>query len=120
MKYQRHLVVHNYTDHANSVCKDEDSSSASDWTNHRRQNAGGVKEPFPLKLHRMLQSEEEEEEENENHPTSGTCSSVVRWMPHGRAFIVLNPVSLDCMEQLCSSVRHVYRILILRICGTLL
>ena len=85
MKYQRHLVQHNYTDHA------KDSDDVVRCHNHHiHHHAGGVKEPFPVKLHSMLQSEESLENGDSRGCGGG---AVVRWMPHGRAFIVFDPVS---------------------------
>lgn len=42
-----------------------------------RKKTGGVTQPFPEKLHDMLDAQEE--------------TSIVGWLPHGRAFIVRKP-----------------------------
>jgi hypothetical protein len=45
-----------------------------------RKKTGGVTQPFPEKLHEMLDSE-----------TSPAAQAVVSWLPHGRAFVVRKP-----------------------------
>ncbi len=60
-----------------------DASSLSDpdpATLANRRTRGGVTEPFPEKLHRMLQEVEE-----------GGESDIISFYPHGRAFAVHNP-----------------------------
>jgi hypothetical protein len=54
-----------------------DYSNVPDATGYVRKKTGGVTQPFPEKLHEML--------ERENEP------SVVSWLPHGRAFLVRKP-----------------------------
>eukprot|EP00934_Nitzschia_sp_Nitz4_P009056 Nitzschia sp. Nitz4//scaffold17_size182527//79834//81297//NITZ4_001851-RA/size182527-snap-gene-0.279-mRNA-1//1//CDS//3329539331//9046//frame0 len=54
-----------------------DFSSVPDTTGYVRKKTGGVTQPFPEKLHEMLDSEDEPD--------------VVSWLPHGRAFLVRNP-----------------------------
>jgi HSF-type DNA-binding len=69
-----------YTDHA-----DRDDG----WVEHQRLERGaeatttsGAKKKFPLQLHLMLESVQ----------VTGHAS-IVRWLPHGRAFAVLNKVA---------------------------
>lgn len=64
---QRRGVPHVYRDYSN----------VPDTTGFVRKKTGGVTQPFPEKLHEML--------EKENEP------SIVSWLPHGRAFIVRKP-----------------------------
>jgi hypothetical protein len=54
-----------------------DYSHVPDATGYVRKKTGGVTQPFPEKLHEML--------EGGNEP------SVVSWLPHGRAFLVRKP-----------------------------
>lgn len=54
-----------------------DFSSVTDTTGYVRKKTGGVTQPFPEKLHEMLDQEEEER--------------IVGWLPHGRAFLVRKP-----------------------------
>ena len=49
----------------------------------KRTRGGGVHEPFPQKLHRMFTDLEEEQPE--------ALSSVIGFLPHGRAFMIHNP-----------------------------
>lgn len=72
-----------YHDHSN--CSDE-------WVEQRRQELqkagvatdGGNKKKFPVLLHRMLEAVDGSNE-----------SLLVRWLPHGRAFVVLNKVRFE-------------------------
>jgi hypothetical protein len=68
---QRHLVKHEYHDHA---FDDEDSLKSK---KQRRGPRGGVTTPFPVKLHILL-------EEN-------LYGNVISWQPHGRCFILRKP-----------------------------
>ena len=54
-----------------------DYSSIPDTAGYVRKKTGGVTQPFPEKLHELL--------ERENEPT------VIAWLPHGRAFLVRKP-----------------------------
>jgi hypothetical protein len=54
-----------------------DYSGAPDATGFARKKTGGVTQPFPEKLHELL--------ERENVPT------IISWLPHGRAFLVRKP-----------------------------
>eukprot|EP00557_Chaetoceros_sp_GSL56_P009662 CAMPEP_0176477208 /NCGR_PEP_ID=MMETSP0200_2-20121128/490_1 /TAXON_ID=947934 /ORGANISM="Chaetoceros sp., Strain GSL56" /LENGTH=327 /DNA_ID=CAMNT_0017872983 /DNA_START=280 /DNA_END=1263 /DNA_ORIENTATION=+ len=68
---QRHLVKHEYHDHAFDY--EENLKSKK----HRRGPRGGVTTPFPVKLHNLL-------EENLH-------GDVISWQPHGRCFILRKP-----------------------------
>jgi hypothetical protein len=54
-----------------------DFTNVPDATGYVRKKTGGVTQPFPEKLHEMLDQVTE--------------PSVVGWLPHGRAFIVRKP-----------------------------
>ena len=54
-----------------------DYSAVPDTIGYVRKKTGGVTQPFPEKLHELL--------ERENEPT------VISWLPHGRAFLVRKP-----------------------------
>lgn len=54
-----------------------DYSNVPDAAGYVRKKTGGVTQPFPEKLHELL--------DRENEP------SVVSWLPHGRAFLVRKP-----------------------------
>ena len=54
-----------------------DYSNTPDTIGYVRKKTGGVTQPFPEKLHELL--------EQENEPT------IVSWLPHGRAFLVRKP-----------------------------
>jgi hypothetical protein len=56
-----------------------DFSNVPDTVGVVRKKTGGVAQPFPEKLHNMLNVE------SEAHPRA------VSWLPHGRAFIVRDP-----------------------------
>lgn len=57
-----------------------DYSHTPDMPGYIRKKTGGVSQPFPEKLHEMLDTE-----------TEGEAQSIVSWLPHGRAFIVRKP-----------------------------
>jgi hypothetical protein len=57
-----------------------DYSQTSDMPGYVRKKTGGVTQPFPEKLHEMLDSE-----------TDPEAQTIVSWLPHGRAFIVRKP-----------------------------
>lgn len=69
----KHCVQHNYHDHAN----DDDAI----YLEAPIVTKGGVSVPFPMKLHNMLDHIELFEPE---------LSSIIRWQPHGRCFLVKN------------------------------
>lgn len=54
-----------------------DYSNVPDTIGYVRKKTGGVTQPFPEKLHELL--------DHENEPT------IVSWLPHGRAFLVRKP-----------------------------
>lgn len=56
-----------------------DYSAVPDAVGYTRKKTGGVSTPFPEKLMELLSTE------------SLTNSSIVSWLPHGRAFIVRKP-----------------------------
>lgn len=58
-------------------CGYTDASTIRDPAPDTRRNRGGVTEPFPQKLHRMLEATEKEGD-----------SDVVGWFSHGRAFAI--------------------------------
>ena len=98
--HRKYIVQHNYHDHANEEensfrkkCEKEDLNCneivTDNETNcHARKKKskskkgprGGVLDPFPIKLHRMLEKVEEL-----------NLSSIVSWHPHGRSFVVRKP-----------------------------
>jgi hypothetical protein len=57
-----------------------DYSHTPDMPGYVRKKTGGVTQPFPEKLHEMLDTE-----------TDSETQSIVSWLPHGRAFIVRKP-----------------------------
>lgn len=57
-----------------------DYSQTPDTPGYVRKKTGGVTQPFPEKLHEMLDTESETE-----------AQLIVSWLPHGRAFIVRQP-----------------------------
>jgi hypothetical protein len=76
----RHVIQHNYHDHANDVIDFDEYTSDSLGHNLPIKKKGGVAVPFPLKLHELL---DKVDDENLNH--------IVSWQPHGRAFVVREP-----------------------------
>lgn len=64
-----------------SVYVYRDYANAPDPTGFVRRKTGGVTQPFPEKLMDMLTKIEKEEKH----------TSIVGWLPHGRAFIVRKP-----------------------------
>jgi hypothetical protein len=93
----KHFVEHNYHDHVNDKKEDYTSNDTSTakkkskssmkgpdsvfGAEYRVQRArGGVTIPFPLKLHRLLDTIEQD-----------GYGDVVSWQPHGRAFSVHKP-----------------------------
>jgi len=82
----RHVIQHNYCDHAfdPEVVESFHSRGGSEKNPMClppvAKKKGGVSIPFPLKLHELL---EKAEEENLTH--------IVSWQPHGRAFVVHDP-----------------------------
>jgi hypothetical protein len=85
----RHYVVHTYRDHADAK---EDTSPSSTPLN--RKHKGGVKAPFPEKLHQVLEQVE----------TDG-LSHIISWQPHGRCFVIHKPKQFvsDIMPEYVSS-----------------
>lgn len=72
-KRERVFVEHNYHDHSN----DPDNDVTLHEPNKKQRYLGGVSDPFPTKLHDLLRQLEDD-----------GLSSVIGWMPHGRAFAV--------------------------------
>ena len=61
-----------------------DFAAVSDTTEFVRKKTGGVTQPFPEKLHELLEKETTPDfHENVN--------AIVGWLPHGRAFLVRKP-----------------------------
>lgn len=69
-----------YMPHPSSSNVYTDASTMMDPPPDARRNRGGVTEPFPEKLHRMLQICEQEGK-----------SDIVSFFPHGRAFAIHKP-----------------------------
>jgi len=67
-----HVVHHEYHDHSRDVIRKEEINPPI--------SRGGVRCPFPLKLHEML-----DQIEKDGH------SDVISWQPHGRCFVVHQP-----------------------------
>jgi hypothetical protein len=76
----RHIIQHNYHDHANDVIDFDEYTGESIGLEAPIKKKGGVAIPFPLKLHDLL---DKVDEEGHQH--------VVSWQPHGRAFVVREP-----------------------------
>lgn len=70
--HEPHFVQHNYHDHARDVIPESQINPPI--------ARGGVRCPFPLKLHEML-----DEIEKDGY------ASVISWQPHGRSFVVHKP-----------------------------
>ena len=100
-KKKRAMVDHTYHEHMNDLppgeMNDSKKSSASSGVTTRGSIAskqggnveqryfqtrgrGGVKHPFPAKLHQVLEDMEKNGHEN-----------IMGWMPHGRSFMVKDP-----------------------------
>jgi hypothetical protein len=77
---QRHVIQHNYHDHANDVIDFDEYTGECIGLDVPLKKKGGVAIPFPLKLHDLL---EKVDEEGHQH--------IVSWQPHGRAFVVREP-----------------------------
>jgi len=73
--HPRQFARHNYHDHANDDLGTSSVEQVSEIINVR----GGVKTPFPLRLHNMLEAADKE-----------GLTDIVSWQPHGRAFCVHN------------------------------
>jgi HSF-type DNA-binding len=72
--YKRHFAVHNYTDYSRVRPTQEDLQ------NGMTISKGGVHNPFPAVLHRMM-------EDLDSKGFTDLCS----WQPHGRAFLIKEP-----------------------------
>ena len=77
--YKRHFAVHNYTDYSRVRPATEDLQASSVGT-VPSISKGGVHNPFPAVLHRMM-------EDLEAKGFTDLCS----WQPHGRAFLIKEP-----------------------------
>mmetsp|Transcript_16927 Transcript_16927/g.25129 ORF Transcript_16927/g.25129 Transcript_16927/m.25129 type:complete len:420 (-) Transcript_16927:201-1460(-) len=83
--HTRHYVQHNYHDHAQDELED---------VQHKlHKPPKGTKEPFPMKLHKMLTFVDSDESSSSN-----SFQDVVSWMPHGRSFCVHKPA--DFVEKI--------------------
>lgn len=73
--FERHHVKHNYHDYATfmTVSSERDSSMAS-------KASGGVNNPFPTVLHKLLSETEKLGFDN-----------IISWQPHGRSFLIHRP-----------------------------
>lgn len=72
----RQFVQHHYHDHTNDLPSEADETSSNDDNDHKKKDVL----PFPLKLHKMLESVE-----------ADGFDSVVSWQPHGRSFVIHKP-----------------------------
>ncbi|CAB9526848.1 stress transcription factor A [Seminavis robusta] len=79
-KSKRTYVKHNYDDHYFDPIIDPIEEETERDESSRRGPRGGVVEPFPERLYKMLRDAEPDKFEN-----------VVSWQPHGRCFIVHDP-----------------------------
>jgi hypothetical protein len=61
-----------------------DFASVPDSLGYVRKKTGGVTQPFPEKLHELLEKESTEDFRENVH-------ALVGWLPHGRAFLVRKP-----------------------------
>lgn len=77
---ERHVIQHNYHDHANDVIDFDEFTNDAMGLESPMKKKGGVAVPFPLKLHELLEKVEEEGHQK-----------IVSWQPHGRAFVVREP-----------------------------
>lgn len=96
-RHAKRLVKHDYHDHSQDWGEETDpqpqdgsqsdpydcyestlpSTNTSNMKNNRRGPRGGVKTPFPIKLHMLLES--------------GEHSDIIHWQPHGRCFALKKP-----------------------------
>ena len=83
VRRERKLVSHNYHDY---------STAPPPSTNSVYVTRGGVTTLFPLKLYSLLSASQEQQDGDERVVQFDGChcalSSVVSWLPHGRAFKV--------------------------------
>ena len=76
--YGRPLFVqHNYHDHANDPKVRGSAHKA-------KTNRGGIKVPFPMLLHKVLDEVDQED-----------LSSILSWQPHGRSFLLHKPKKFE-------------------------
>lgn len=61
-----------------------DYASVLDTTGYVRKKTGGVTQPFPEKLHELLEAETAPD-------FCDNINAIVGWLPHGRAFLVRKP-----------------------------
>ena len=71
-KRRPYFVKHRYTDRSDEDCPVELLSEPT--------CRGGVKSPFPQRLHEMLETVENDNQEN-----------MISWQPHGRSFLIHKP-----------------------------
>lgn len=76
--FKRHFARHNYHDYSNVTESPEDLSQIADSI--QKPSRGGVHNPFPAVLHRMMTDAEPQK-----------FSHLVSWQPHGRAFLIHDP-----------------------------
>lgn len=78
VKKDRHVIQHDYHDHASDPIDFDDFVGESEQAYDKKK--GGVGTPFPLKLHELLERAEVE-----------NLTDIISWQPHGRAFVVHQP-----------------------------